>query len=80
MLSNLFDQPLVTSFAMTAPSTHSICAANIIGEGQNRMAVIIRVIHQSNRKIAQRHLINCKNDDKKLMNDLLPTCNCHAQV
>ena len=62
---------------MTEPTTHSICQSNIIGEGQSRMAVIIRVIHQSNRIMARRHLQLCNNDDEKLKNNLLKTCTCH---
>ena len=64
---------------MTKPNKHGICRANIIGEGESRMAVIIRVIHQSNRLIAQRHLQLCNNDDEKLKKNLLKTCTCHNQ-
>ena len=74
---NLYIEYLVKGFAMTEPNTHSICRSNIIGKGESRMAIIIRVIHEENRIIARRHLQSCNNDDEKLKQNLLKTCTCH---
>ena len=48
-------------------STHSICKYNLrLKPGQHRWWTAIRKVHEHNKKIAKKHLIDCKNEESDI--------------